>query len=169
MARNWEDVGLTWIPGRVSRRHGANDSDKTPLGYGPIPQLTDTDKAIGAGLGSSIMAGVNGTSWRVTAQDVIRSHIEANRANITARLDNLPDASSDDALKERIFARLQGLRSAGVSVREVLVAPLPDGTQWKGNDVTEYEQLYAAGLVDAGVDAALALGIASKQAAGLKK
>lgn len=154
--RDWAALGIVWLALEVSRQHGANRTDRTVIGVAQVPQVTDVDKAIAAGLGNAIMAGVNGTSWRVTAQDVGRSYIE-----------NVPrDKRSDEELRERVFARLQGMRNPalGGGVRKVLVASLPDGTKWEGTDPTEYEQLYAAGLVDNGVDASLALGIAANVA-----
>lgn len=168
MARNWGELGIVWIPGTVSRRRGKNDSDKIEIGVGPIPQLSDVDLAIKADLADSIMAGVNGTSWRVTAQDVIRAYVESNRDSIKARQGNLPDATDVEELRERIFSRLKGMRSGGSNTRTVFVAPLPNGERWTGTDVTEYEQLYFAALMDAGMDADTALGVAVNVAKALR-
>lgn len=159
MARNWDELGIVWVDSPVSRQHGANKSDRVEIGVGQVPQVADLDKAIAAGLLDAIKAGVNGTSWRVTAQDVSRSYIEGTPKN----------AREVEVLRERIYARLKGMRTGGFATREVFVAPLPDGSQWKGTEPTEYEQLYAAALVDAGMDADMALGIAANVAKALKK
>lgn len=156
--RDWAALGILWVESEVSRQHGPNKTDRAVIGTGQVPQLTDIDKAVEAGLEAAILAGTNGTSWRVTAQDVSRSYIEATKAS----------DRDVETLRERIFSRLKGMRNAAIGTRTVLVAPLPDGTQWKGTDSTEYEQLYAAGLVDAGMDAAMALGLAANMAKALK-
>lgn len=152
--RNWAEMGITWVTTEVSRQHGPNKTDRSVIGTGEIPQIESIDKAVAAGLGPAIMSGVNGTSWRVTAQDVIRSYIEGTEKS----------KRSAEELRERIYKRLQGMRNTAVSTREVVVAPLPNGEMWKGTDATEFESLYAAALVDAGMEATLALGIAANVA-----
>jgi hypothetical protein len=154
--RDWAALGIVWLALEVARQgSGNNRSDRRVIGVAQIPQVTDVDKAIAAGLGAAIMAGVNGTSWRVTAQDVGRSYLE-----------NVPRTErSDEDLRERVFARLKGMRNAALGgTRTVLVYILPNGQEWRGTEGDDYEMAHAAALVEGGVDEDVATGLAARAA-----
>lgn len=148
---NWEEMGIEWEASPVARGTGAAKvTFKTPA---QIPVLADMDKARKALGDDPILAAVNGTSWRVSAQDVCRGMLEKNSGTTT------------DAMREAVYNRLRGLRNAA-SVRTVTVTkrPMPDGTMYTGNDETEYRAQYMAQLVEAGVASVVAQGIAKSLA-----
>lgn len=159
MARDWSALGIVWVASEVSRQHGPNKTDRKTIGIGQVPQVENLDLAIEADLGQAIMAGVNGTSWRVTAQDVSRSYIEGTDKS----------KRDDEELRERIFTRLKGMRNAAIAVRETLVAPLPDGTSWSGTDAGDYESKYLEALVQGGVPEEVAIGIAARVALPIRQ
>lgn len=142
---NWESAGIVWETSDVSRQHGPNKSDRAVIGTAEIPKVVDMAKAIDAGLGDAMLAGINGTSWRVTAQDVSRRYIEATPK----------DKRNKDDLRKLVYDRLRGIRARVVGGRveyvEVVKRPLPDGTMYDGTDEVEFRQLYLAALVDGGV------------------
>lgn len=151
----WDERGIAWTLEDVrSQNGGDNASDKVVVGKGPIPTLVNVDKAIKAGLGEAIVAGINGTSWRVKAQDVIRSTAKAKDGRAQLR--------DVDAMKEKVYARLLSMRSVAVrtQVVEVKVRNLPGGIKYTGADEAEFRQLYVAALVDLGVPADNAMAVA---------
>lgn len=153
MSRNWTDIGLTWDESDVSERTGPNASSKFVLGEAQIPVLADTEKAIASGLGDAILAGVNGTSWRVSAQDVARSYLKANGKR-DAHGRYILNPAQIDELRDRAFARVKGLRNPSIrTVTTVTVHNFPDGTQYTGSDEVVYRQEFASRLVDMGVPA----------------
>ena len=147
MSRNWDEIGIAWAMESVSKQPGGHASDKVEVGKGPIPELIDITKAVAAGLGEAILAGLNGTSWRVKAQGVIRSTAEMK--------DGRRQLADVEAMKEKVYQKLLGMRnvSARTTVVEVKVRPLPNGSEYKGTEETEFRALYIAALVDLGIAA----------------
>lgn len=144
MARNWADLGIEWSEEQVRRQNGDNASDKAALrGTAQIPVVKDLDKFV-AHFGANCVLGImDGTSVRVMAQDVNR------------RL--LAKGADAESIREAVYNRLKGVRNATIAtVREVKVYMLPDGTQYKGSDLTEYKAAAMAALVDLGVPADVA-------------
>lgn len=117
---------------------GDNATDKVTLGNIPVPRLVSIDKAIAAGLGNAILSGVNGTSWRVKAQDVGRRALEKNRK------------ADVEQMKISIFARLQSVRTT--SVQTIREHRLPDGTLFTGTDEIEFKQEALGQYVDLGIE-----------------
>lgn len=143
-ATNWNDLGITWTSSDVQRQHGDNATDRVVIGQAQIPVLSDVDKAVAGGLLGAIMKGVNGTSWRVMAQDVCRKAIEKDRK------------ASPDAMREAVFNRLRSMRASSGPV-VIVKRALPNGTMWEGDNEQEFRSEYAAALTDMGVDAAAAI------------
>lgn len=145
MARDWNALGIHWTESDVQRQHGDHATDRAILGKAQIPVLADMDLAKAAGLTPAILKGVNGTSWRVMAQDVCRGLLEKGIKDV-------------ETTRERIYARLLSIRQAGTVVQTVTVVkrPLPDGTMYEGSDENEFRANYMAALIDAGVDANVA-------------
>lgn len=148
MSRNWKELGIRWETSVVMRQHGDHASDRRPLGNAQIPVLEDPDLAIKNGLGPAILKGVNGTSWRVMAQDVSRNKLE----------DGIKDA---DVIQEDVFKRLLSIRASG-GTRVIVKRNLPNGDIYEGSDETEFRQMFAAALVDLGIDAETATEKATK-------
>ena len=148
---NFADYGLVFISEPVSKQHGPNKSDRVEWRKdAPIPVVQDLDKFRAHFGDAPVLAALDGTSFRVMAQGVARSK-ERN--------------TPVEVLQEIIYNRLRGLNTRTVSTRTetVKVYALPNGEQYAGTDENEYRQLYAAALVDAGVDTSVALQIASMQ------
>lgn len=153
MTRNWNEIGLDWSVEPVARRAGANDSDKKVIGNAQIPVVSDLDKVREHFGDDPITGSLNGTSWRVMAQDVGRRLLEKGTKDA-------------DVIREAVYNRLRGIRNAPVAstvVKVVKVHTLPDGTEYKGTDLAEYQAAYAAALVDQNVPAETAMQIAKLQ------
>jgi hypothetical protein len=153
MSNESSNNGIRWEMEEVSRRRGANDSDKSVIGKAPIAIVDDVDK-FRASFGDEAILGIfNGTSIRVMCQDVGRRGLERG--------------SSVDVMKTAILNRLKGVRNASGGVRTVTVEKkiynLPDGTKYTGTDLTELRAAYMAAMVDAGVDTNVARMIAEQQ------
>jgi len=134
-ARNWQEMGIKWLEEKVSRMAGTTKVEIR--GMAQIPHIENLELAIAHFGAERVMEWVNGTSLRVTAQAV-------NRAN-------LPEVTGE-ALRELIYQRMMGTRVRSVGRRTVKVYTLPNGTQYTGEDLVEYRQLFVAALVDMGVD-----------------
>lgn len=152
MSRNWDNMGISWALENVSERISTNNSDKRTLGQCPIMVPTDLDK-FRAEFGDAAILGIfNGTSIRVMCQDIGRRGIKGKQTL--------------DQMKEACYNRVKGVRNSAVAVTkvvEVKVYPLPNGETYKGTSLEEYQGQYMAALVDAGVPAEAARGIALKQ------
>lgn len=150
-ARNWEEMGISWAEETVSRQHGPHATDRVVIGTAQIPIVKDLSKFT-AHFGESVVLGVmDGTSIRVQAQDVSRTGIAKGL--------------KAEEIRERMYLRLKGIRNRPLAgeTKEVKVYRLPNGQDYKGTDVTEFRQLYAAALVDSGVPAAVATTLANSQ------
>lgn len=150
MARNWDDVGLGWTAEDVSKVFGENNaSDKRVIATAQLPVVKDLDKLKAAGV--DVLAWLNASnSMRVRAQAIGR------KAKKNADV---------ETLRESVFSALKGVRmTASGRVVEIVKRPLPDGSMYDGTDENEYRQAYAAALVDSGVDATVALQIATQVA-----
>ena len=164
MQRNWDELGIAWDESEVSRRAGSNDSDKKALGIAQIPVVKDISLAIAAGLTEAMLAGINGTSWRVSAQDVARNFLAKVGKRMADGAYALTPAQVDD-LREAAYNRVRGLRSPATRTQQkIVIHTLPNGTKFDGTDETEYRQAFAATLIDLGVpaDAARAAAISAE-------
>ena len=151
MARDWNSIGIDWTQEPVSKQAGDHATDRKVIGDAEMPIVKDLTAFI-AEFGEDCVLGImDGTSLRVMAQDVNRRLI--------------PKGDKGETIREAIYNRLRGVRNAsrGGVVKEVKVYTLPDGTVYKGTDVTEYQQAYMAALVDAGTPVAVAQTIATMQ------
>lgn len=150
---DYAEMGLRFDTEVVSKQRGEHASDRVELGNGQIAVVTDLDKFRAAFSDETVLGILDGTSIRVMSQDVSR------------RLLNKGTKKSED-VQAAIINRLRGVRNAsGGGVRTITktVYNLPDGTKYEGESEVEYQQQYAAALVDAGVPSAAALAIASNQ------
>lgn len=150
---NWAERGITWSLEDVSKQHGDHATDRQVMSQkAQIPVVTDLEKFV-AEYGFGCVLGImDGTSIRVMAQDV-------NRSGIAKGL-------KAAEIQSRIDARLRGIRNrpvGGAVVKEVKVYMLPNGQRYTGTDLAEYQSLYTAALVDAGIDASVALTLAKQQ------
>jgi hypothetical protein len=146
MSQNWDDMGIAWVTGIVSRENGGHRTDRAPLGTAYYPTISNLEKAIAHFGSSTVLAWINASnSIRVMAQSI-------NRAGIEHRV-------PADEIKTRIYNRLRGMRNvvthATTTVR-VRVVTLIDGTTYDGDDLTEYRQLQMAAMVDLGIDPTVA-------------
>jgi len=152
MSRNDSEMGITWSMEDVSERISTNASDKRTLGQCPILIPTDLEK-FRAEFGDEVILGIfNGTSIRVMCQDVGRR--------------GLKNRDSVEKMKEACINRLRGVRNsraATVKTVEVKVYTLPNGETYKGTNLEEYQGLYMAALVDAGVQPDVARTVALTQ------
>lgn len=153
MDRNWEDTGISWLEEKVSTKAGNTKVEVS--GTAQIPQVDDVQKALEHFGEEAFKGGLNGTSWRVAAQDVNR------------RL--LPTKPTVEQLREAVYNRLKGIRNAAVGVRTVTVKvyTLADGTSFvpDANKSTQentvaLQAAATAALVDKGVPAEIARSIA---------
>lgn len=133
---NAEDLGIRWESSPVQKRIGPNGSDMREWrSDAQIPVVVDLDKARKGFTDDVVLSGINGTSWRVQAQDVAR---------------RLPANTPVAELQAAVIARLQGMRrSPGSRVREIVRYPRLDNptvlVEMTGNPAADL-----AALVDAG-------------------
>jgi len=140
-ARNWMETGISWLAETV--KQGGYEVK----GEAQIPQIVDLQLAIEFLGGDVVMKSLNGTSFRVSAQSVARSL--------------LPKGVDEETMREAVISRLKGIRTRSVSTRIVKVYQLPGGIVWTGDDELEYQQAWAAAGVDQGMDAQVALQVAT--------
>lgn len=150
---DYAEMGLRFDTEVVSKQRGDHASDRVEIGNAQIAVVTDLEKFRTAFSDATVLGILDGTSIRVMSQDVSRRSLEKG-------------VKSPDAIQAGIINRLRGVRNSGgtrtITVTKVTYA-LPDGTKYEGADETEYQQLFAAALVDAGVPSAAALAIAGNQ------
>lgn len=149
--------GLVWSTESVNREPDGNGSTKIEAtADAQILAIADLDRfRANFPNADEILLGIaNGTSLRVTAQDVNRRNPKKDR---TWR-------------RTAVVNRLQGIRNAGVRTvvtkvveKIVKVATLPNGETYTGSDEIEYQQLYLAALNEAGVPFETAKAIALLQ------
>jgi hypothetical protein len=150
---DYAEMGIRFDTEEVSKQRGDHASDRVVIGNAQIAVVTDLDKFRTSFGDATILGILDGTSIRVMSQDVSRRSLEKG-------------VKAADAIQAGVINRLKGVRNAGgtrtITVTKVSYS-LPDGTKYEGADETEYQQLFAGALVDAGVPAAAALAIASNQ------
>jgi hypothetical protein len=141
MARNWEEIGLSWETANVK-------SDNAVIAGAQLPVITDYVKLNEALIanGSSLLDLINASnSPRVAAQDVKRRN---------------PDTSGE-TLREMVWDRLRGTRaSSGTRTVTKVVIALPNGARYEGTNRTEFVAAYMAAGVDLGMTADVARKIA---------
>lgn len=143
MEQNWADYGIAWLEEEVAKRTDGN-TKVIINGAAQIPQVIDVQKALDHFGNEAIAGALNGTSWRVAAQDVNRRM--------------LPGKPSVDVLRQAVYNRLLGIRNAAsVVTKTVKVYTLPNGTSYTGSDLLEYQQAFIAAMVDLGIDSATAI------------
>jgi len=142
-------LGYHWETEAVSLRFGDNDSDKRVVNAAAQILVIDNIEAWRRGFGDEfLLATANGTSPRVICQGI-------------GRLERFHGGRSIEENRAAVLNRIRGIKNRGGTVTR---HNLPDGTFYHGTDETEYHQLYGAALVDAGVDAGVALAIANRMA-----
>lgn len=152
---DYAEMGIRFDTEEVSKQRGDHASDRVVIGSAQICVVTELDKFRTAFSDATILGILDGTSIRVLSQDVSRRNLDKG----------VKDAA---VLQAAIINRLRGVRNAsGGGTRTVTITKsvyaLPDGSKYEGSDETEYQQLFAAALVDAGVPSAAALAIAANQ------
>ena len=162
---NWSEMGISWNMKSVARRAGPNDSDKVTFPeQGPNLYVAASDLETFMNFAPqhkvAIVDHLDGQSFRVAGDRVLRAYF--GKGGVLKG-----DEGKLEALKERAYesvvlaARAPSVHA--VRVQEVRVFNLPNGEKYMGLDLVEYQQLYAASLIDSGVSADIALMIASKQ------
>lgn len=148
---NYDELGIRFDLEEVAKQSGDNRSDKVTFNRkAPIVIVTDVTKFREAFGDETILAVFDGTSIRVKSQAIARRM--------------LAKGADEAAIREANVNMLRGVRNAtrgGTTV--VTKYALPNGETYSGTDANEYQQLFAAALVDAGVDATTALAIAANQ------
>ena len=153
---NWESFGITWKTEVVSKQHGPNKTDRVAYTTkAQIPTVADEaawDKFVAHfGKGGVLALFTASNSIRVRAQAVCRSAIEEGERD-------------EEKLRQRVYNNMKGIRAqASVVVNTVYVNRLPDGTMYEGTDELEFQQAYAAAMVDMGVPADTATAMAGLQ------
>lgn len=136
-----QEYGFRWESEEVQTQAGPNGSDRKVVNsLAQIAVMEDPDKFNQAFPGY-ILAMSDGTSLRVACQRIGRKFsgkdIPGNR--------------------KAVVEHLMGVR---VHRTQTVRRSLPNGQVYTGTNETEFRQLYAAALVDQGVDGSLAAGIA---------
>jgi len=150
----WENYGITWLEEVVSKTEGNTKVEMR--GKAQIPSVTDLTKVIEHFGAESVMGSLNGTSWRVMAQDVCRRMLAANSS-----------AKAED-IRTAVYNRLKGVRNAAVATRtvEVKVYRLPNGENFTpGNEgpaaLATYKKVYREALIAIGTPADVAANISN--------
>lgn len=154
MARNWAEIGISWSTEQVKK-------DDTTFDGAEIPNVVDLEKFLASHTNVGDLLN-SSNSIRVGSQSVNRAKLPKLTRVMTDG--HLPEPAREE-LREAVYtSAILGVRAAPVVVREVvkIVRMLPDGTTYDGDNKIEYQQLYTSKLVDAGVAANVARGIALK-------
>lgn len=137
IAANWLEVGFEITRSSVARQAGEHRTDRVTMHRDAfIPRAIDA-KLIEASFPGLILAAVNGTSIRVTAQDVSRSGIEHER--------------TDGEILTSLYNRLRGIRNGGSRVSVTKLALL-DGTTFSGDDLENYRRASITAAMRTGLD-----------------
>jgi len=147
----WADYGMTWETETVSKQAGPNKTDRVAFATpAQLPKISDFEK-FEAHFGKlAVLAMLNASnSIRVRAQAINRARLEAG------------DKDTEN-LRNAVYNAMRGVRATASPI-QVRVYTLPNGELYNGSDVVEFQQLYAAALVEAGVPAAIATALASSQ------
>lgn len=109
------ELGIRWETEPVSKRNGPNGSDTVEWrADAQIPHVVDLDAARKGFGDTAVLAGLNGTSWRVAAQDVARRNDR-----------KMPIAQ----LRAAVVARLKGIRTHTSTTRTVEIVRYPSMTE----------------------------------------
>lgn len=147
---DWASFGISISIESVQKQMGDHATDRKIVNdRALIPTVVDVELFMKAFGGEALLDCVNGTSLRVKAQAVAR------------RMANERDTMK---IENALMNMLRGIRSAANRTQTVIIKhALPNGKTYDGTDLVEYQQAYAAALVDAGIDTAVALNIAKMQ------
>lgn len=146
----WADYGIEMSIESVQKQHGDHATDRVIVNdKAMIPTVVDVEKFVAAFGGATMLDFVNGTSLRVKAQAVARRMAgEKDSAKIESALLNM----------------IRSVRNPAIRTERVVVKhALPNGTTYDGTDLVEFQQMYAAAMVDLGIDSAQAIAIAKLQ------
>jgi hypothetical protein len=151
MENNYAELGLTFVSEDVAKQNGDNRTDKVTFNRkARIAIVTDLTKFTAAFGEDSVLGMLDGQGLRVPSQAV-------NRAM-------LAKGAKDAEIETAIINRIKGVRNAGArGTTTVVKFALPNGEFYTGTDEVEYQQAYTLALVEAGVPANIATGIASNQ------
>lgn len=161
-ARDWNAIGVSWEAGKVASQTGKNASDRKPYnGTAWVMVLDNFDRWVAhhPDARDAALGALNAQGWRVPAQDVCRKALDPARAGGPIR--------DDEVIKEAVYARIMGIKRS--SVTTVTVHNLPNGEVYETMEgVTnptedEFRQMFAAVLVDMGVESNVAI-LAAKNA-----
>jgi hypothetical protein len=151
---NWTDRGIRWDEETVSKQAGDNRSDKVAFHLpAHMPIVVDLEKFITAvGGPQRVLDLLDGQGVRIVAQRVNRTE--------------LAKGSGVDVIRTAVWNALIAVRSPRTTAapKIIMVHGLPNGTKYEGMNETEWRQMYTAQLVDAGVDAKIAMMIANGMA-----
>ena len=137
-----QEYGFHWESETVQTQAGPNGSDRHPVNTaGQIAVMDDVEKFNQAFPGY-LVAMADGTSCRVSCQRIARKF---NGKDIPGN-------------RKAVVDHLTGVR---VRTTSTVRRSLPNGQVYSGTNETEFRQLYAAALVDSGVDGTLAVQIAN--------
>lgn len=148
---NYDELGIRFDLEEVAKQSGENRSDKVTFHRkAPIVVVTDVTKFRDAFGDETVLAIFDGTSVRVKSQAIARRM--------------LAKGATDDEIRAANVNMLRGTRNASRGSTVVVTKyVLPNGASYSGTDETEFQQLYLAALVDQGVPAEIAHGIAVNQ------
>lgn len=136
-----QEYGFHWSGESVQEQAGPNGSDRRPVNPAAQIAIMDDPEKFEQAFPGYLVAMSNGTSLRVACQRIGRKY-------------NGKDIAGN---RTEVVNHLTGVR---VHRTATVRRSLPNGQFYTGTDETEFRQTYAAALVDAGVDSAIALGIA---------
>lgn len=147
----WANYGMTWETETVSKQAGPNKTDRVAFSTpAQLPKISDFEKFETHFGKLAVLAMLNASnSIRVRAQAINRARLEAGDKDT-------------ESLRNSVYNAMRGVRATASPI-QVRVYTLPNGELFNGTDVVEYQQLYAAALVEAGVPAAIATALASSQ------
>lgn len=141
MSRNWNEMGLAWATENVSENVSTtNSSQKRVVGQAQIAIVEDLDK-FRAHFTDAVMLGIfDGTSVRVTSQNVCRPMLNKGKPSV-------------DDLREAVYNRLKGIRVSVRSVTKsyVVVIMLPNGETYEGESEEGFQRAYVEAAVDMGI------------------
>lgn len=149
LTQPWSEFGLAVSTESVQEQVGEHATDRRIVNdHALIATVVNVATFVETFGEPALMKFINGTSLRVTCQRIARSMAkERDTAKVEVALLNA----------------IRSVRNAVVQTRTVIVHALPNGTTYDGTDLVEFQQEYAAALIDAGVPGDVALNIAKLQ------
>lgn len=148
---NYDELGIRFDLEEVAKQSGDNRSDKVTFHRkAPIVIVENVEKFRAAFGDDTILAIFDGTSIRVKSQAIARRMLTKGATN--------------EEIEAANVNMLRGVRNATRGgTTTVTKYALPNGQFYTGTNETEFQAAYLAALVDAGVPADVARGIAVNQ------